>query len=127
MKENINVNEIELNGIQYVKKDSISTSVKAINTQGLRYCVIRTVYAGVHTGFLKERNGDECTLLQARRIWKWDGAATLSQLSVDGVKKPDTCKMPCEVDEIDLIGVIEVIPTTKKAMESIRSVKVWQE
>ena len=117
-------NEIEVNGIKYVKKDSVNN--QAVNTDGLEYCIVRTVHSGVHSGFLKFFEDDKCTLLESRRIWHWKGAATLSQLSQEGVKKPDLCKIPCEVGKIHLVGVIEVITATETAMESIRGVKVWQ-
>ena len=92
----------------------------------MNYVIIRTYSAGVFAGYLKNLNGKEVTLNQSRRIYFWDGAATLSQLATDGTSKPDLCKFPCEIvgDHI-LTEVIEIIPVTKKAQKSIESVKVW--
>ena len=64
-------------------------------------------------------------LFRARRLWKWVGAASLSQLSVDGVSKPSDCKFPCEVDRVELTEVIEILPVTSKAKNSIDGVKIW--
>ena len=90
-----------------------------------KYVIVRTYSAGVHAGILKSKDGKEVTLTNARRIWYWDGAATLSQLSQEGTSKPNKCKFPCEVDEIALIEAIEIIPCTDKARKSIASVPVW--
>jgi hypothetical protein len=43
----------------------------------------------------------------------------LSQLATDGTSKPTNCKFPCEVDKIELLQVIEIIPITDKAKTSI--------
>lgn len=93
---------------------------------GMRYCMVRTYSAGVFAGYVKERNGREVTLVNARRIWYWDGAASLSQLAVDGTSKPENCKFPCEVPEVLLTDVIEIIPIGKKAEVSIKGVPVWE-
>jgi len=51
-------------------------------------CIVRTYSAGVFLGTVKERNGKEVLLADARRIWYWDGAASLSQLAMEGTSKP---------------------------------------
>jgi len=89
----------------------------------LDYVIIRTELAGVHAGYLKERKGNECTLIDSRRIWYWDGAFTLNKLAKDGTTKPENCKFSCEVEEIELIGVVEVIKTTEKARKQIIEIK----
>lgn len=90
------------------------------------YVMARTYSAGVFAGYLQSRDGKEAVLTKARRIWYWSGAASLSQLATDGTSKPDACKFPCEVAEVLLTEVIEIIPITDKARESIASVKVWE-
>lgn len=87
--------------------------------------MVRTNSAGVFAGVLKSRKGSEVILKNARRIYYWTGAATLSQLSQDGTSSPDTCKFPAVVPEVVLLGVIEIIPMSKKAVDSISSVKIW--
>lgn len=122
-----NINEVEINGVEYVRKDSIQSNAPAQSLDGLPYVIIRTYSAGVHAGYLKSRNGKEVTLLKARRLWYWDGAASLSQLAAEGTKKPTTCKFPCELDSMELTEAIEIIPCTEQARLSIKSVKVWEE
>ena len=99
---------------------------EALIRKGMPYVIVRTLSAGVFAGYLESRNGKEGVLRQVRRIWYWDGAASLSQLAVDGTSKPQNCKFPCEVDKIELTEIIEIITCTEKARQSISEVKIWQ-
>ena len=90
------------------------------------YVIIRTQNAGVHAGYLVSQNGGEVILKNARRIYYWDGAATLSQLAMEGSSKPENCKFPQAVNEITLQGAIETIPCTETARKSIEGVKEWR-
>ena len=88
--------------------------------------IIRADRAGVFFGILKNKNGSEVTLTNCRRLWYWDGAASISQLAVDGVTKPNNCKFTVAVEEILVMDTIEIIPCTKKAIKSIEGVKAWK-
>jgi len=90
-----------------------------------RYCMVRTYSAGVFAGTVVRRNGQEIELRDARRIWYWTGAATLSELATLGTKNPSGCKFPMAVPEILLTQVIELIPITEVAAKSIEAVPVW--
>ena len=90
------------------------------------YIICRTYSAGVFAGTLVSRKGQEVTLKQARRLWYWDGAASLSQLAMEGVKKPENCKFPCEVSSVVLLNAIELLPVTEQARASISQVAIWQ-
>lgn len=116
---------IVINGVEYVRADSIP-NVPAEPLDGMPYCMVRTYSAGVFAGYIESREGKEATLRNARRIWYWDGAASLSQLATDGTSKPKNCKFPCPVDRVTLTEVIEIIPITEKAKKSIEEVPVWQ-
>lgn len=118
-----------INGEEWVKKSTIPQGEEreiSVNLDGLKYCIVRTHSAGVFAGYVKERNGKEATLLKARRLWYWDGAASLSELAMHGTALPQNCKFPCAVEEVELTEVIEVIPATVKARESIEGVKEWK-
>lgn len=93
----------------------------------MTYVIVRTYSAGVFAGELESRDGKEVVLRNARRIWYWAGAASLSQLAMEGTSKPDQCKFPCEVDKVVLTEAIEILDTTEKARDSIKGVKVWQQ
>ncbi len=88
--------------------------------------IIRADRAGVFYGTLKEKDGSEVTLTACRRLWYWDGAASISQLAKEGTTKPDDCKFTVWVDEITILGVIEIIPCTEQAIKSIEGVKEWK-
>jgi len=108
---------IELNGKKYRE---VAETCK-------NYVIVRTYSAGVHAGELASRDGKEVVLKNSRRIWYWAGAASLSQLAVDGTSRPNLCKFPCAVSEITLTEAIEIIPCTEKARKSIEGVKVWEQ
>ena len=90
------------------------------------YVIVRTYSAGCFAGTLVSRKGKEVEMKDARRLWYWKGAASLSQLAVDGTSWPGECKFPCEVPSITLTEAIEIIPTTEAARASIASVKPWK-
>lgn len=117
------INEIEINGITYVKKDE--SQQMAPQRAGMDYCMVRTEAAGVFAGYVESRSGQEVVLRTARRIWFWTGAASLSQLAVDGTADPAGCKFHVAVDKVILLNAIEIIPITERAKKSIEAVPVW--
>jgi len=119
-----NTKSIIIDGVEYVPKGSETTFAEKLD--GMEYVLVRTYSAGVFVGYLEKREGQEVTLRQARRIWYWSGAASLSQLSIDGVSDPDNCKFPEEVDRVELLQAIEILPVTDKAKQSINNVPVWK-
>jgi len=96
--------------------------------KGKTYCIVRTYSAGVFAGWinLDERKGKEGVVYNARRIWYWKGAASLSQLSIDGTSCPDECKFPEAVSKVILTEIIEILPCTEKAKKTIEGVKIWK-
>jgi hypothetical protein len=117
--------KISINGVEYVRADATQTS--AIPENGLPYKIVRTYSAGVFAGYLESRNGQEVVLRNARRIYFWAGAASLSQLAMAGTSKPKECKFPCAVDRVELLQAIEILDVTAAAQKSIENVKVWEE
>ena len=115
---------IMVDGVEYVPKLENKMAKKL---DGLEYVMCRTYSAGVFAGYLKERNGKEVELLNARRIWSWAGAASLSQLAMEGTSKPKDCKFPIAVEKVILTEAIEIIPITEKAQKSIEGVPEWTE
>ncbi len=93
----------------------------------MKYVICRTYSAGVFAGDLESRNGQEVVLRNARRLWYWKGAASLSQLAMEGVKYPEDCKFPCEVERVELLQAIEIIDVTPAAKAIIKGVPVWRE
>lgn len=88
--------------------------------------IIRGDRSGVFFGTLVEKNGREVKLTNCRRLWFWSGAASLSQLAMEGVKNPKDCKFTVTVPEIVILDAIEIIACTEKAIEVIKSTYEWK-
>ncbi len=106
--------EMVINGKTFVEK-----------TTPAKLKIVRTYSAGVFFGEIESRVGREVIMRNARRLWYWEGAASLSELAAKGTSKPEKCNFPCAVDRVELLEVIEILDVTDKAAESINSVKVW--
>jgi len=91
-----------------------------------KYVIARGEKSGVFFGKLTERDGQEVILKNCRRIWYWDGAASITQLATDGVAKPENCKFTVEAKKNMILDVIEIIPCTEKATKNIKEVPEWK-
>lgn len=92
------------------------------------WVIVRCAQAGVFFGQIVDFDKpNACVrLTECRRLWYWDGAASLSELAVSGTKRPKNCKFTVRVADIAVLGVIEVIMCEKKAAESINGVPEWK-
>lgn len=93
-------------------------------------CIIRSYGAGVFYGTITAKNdtaaGVEVELKDARRIYYWAGANTLSQLAVEGSKKPNECKITIAVPEMIVTQVMEIIPASEKAVKNLDGIRIWK-
>jgi hypothetical protein len=90
-----------------------------------KVCMVRTYSAGVFLGEVVSKDGKEVHLKNARRMWYWEGAASLSQLATAGTSAPKKCKFPAAVPDVVLMETIEIIPASEAAIASIAAVPVW--
>ena len=97
-----------------------------MTTEDGRYVIARTYSAGVFAGELVSREGKEVVLRNARRLWFWDGAASLSQLAVSGTSTPQNCKFPGAVSRVTLLDLIELLDVSPEGRQSIESVPLWK-
>jgi hypothetical protein len=100
---NADLKTITINGIEYVQKSAaqpVETGPEVL---------IRTYSAGVHIGTLKSREGREVVLLNARRLYSWQGAFTLNAVATQGVSRSGS-RISKPVPEITLLEAIEIIP-----------------
>ncbi len=97
-------------------------------TKPLPYVICRCRDAGVHAGELAEDTAKGVVLLNARRIWYWTGAATLSELAVYGSSNPTGCKFPPKVERIKLRAsdVAEIIQCQPAGEKMIREQPEWR-
>ena len=91
-------------------------------------CIIRTNRAGVFFATLADFDAANriSTLKDCRRLWYWSGAASLSQLAVEGVKNPSGCKFTIVVPQMQVMEVIEIIQASEEAIKNIEGVLVWK-
>jgi len=115
------LNEITINNEVYVKKTSLKKPEIDEN-----YVIIRGDRSGVFFGKLDQRKDREVILLNSRRLWYWDGAFSLHQLALEGTSKPENCKFTVWLPKIFILDAIEVIPCTKKAIDSISGIEPWK-
>lgn len=88
--------------------------------------IIRGDRSGVFFGTLEAKEGHEVELSNCRRLWYWDGAASISQIALEGVTRPDNCKFTVTLPSIVIEDAIEIIPCTDKAIKVIEGVDVWK-
>jgi len=92
-----------------------------------KYCIIRTYSAGVHCGIVEDARVEGgvgvVRLSQANRLWRWtegnEGTLSLSSVSLHGAG--DDSKIDGTLEEINLIGAIEIIPCTAEAEKWLRT------
>lgn len=127
-KTEIENKSVFISGIEYVPKSN-QVEMKQ-STEGLPYVIIRTYSAGVHMGYLKAKEstlaGMEVELIQARRLYSWAGALTISELASIGTTKPDQCKFCAPIQSICLVA-IEIVPTTDYAFDMLNNVPIWKQ
>lgn len=91
-----------------------------------KYVIVRGDRSGVFAGELVSQDGQKVVLNNCRRLWYWAGAASISQIAMNGVKNPRECKFTVTVNEIAILDAIEIIPTTADAEASVKAVPEWK-
>ena len=91
-----------------------------------KFCIVRCYGAVVFMARVESLEGQTAQLRDARRLWYWDGAASLSQLATEGVTRPENCKFTVTVPQMTVTQVIEIIPCTEQAVACIEKVPEWK-
>ena len=117
-----------IDGVEYVEKSKIQHKLIEPK-EGEQYCMVRTYSAGVYCGWIdptktKDRRN---TVREAKRIFYWENAATLSELAMKGTSAPQKCKVPMPVDIEYLEEIIATTPMTEEAIDSINKIPIWTE
>lgn len=90
--------------------------------------MIRTFSAGVHFGTLKQiANGEGHYMVEledARRVYSWTGALSLSELAAKGSTRTDS-KLSVEVPRI-MLQAIEVIQFTEAGFANFNAIKPFE-
>lgn len=78
--------------------------------------LVRCYGAGIHFGTLLEKEGKELRLGNARRLWSWVGALSISEVATKGVDISKS-KISEPVEEIILPEHIELLPLTSNLIK----------
>ncbi len=87
------------------------------------HVIIRTYSAGVWAGILDQKSGNEVILANARRMWQWHAAESisLSGCAVYGIDQSKSRIAPAV--EKTWLEAIEILPLTAIAKDSIMGAK----
>ena len=116
------VKTIKIDDVEYVRK----CDVKEVPKMSGKVVIIRAVAAGVFCGEIKDRDGKDVVMKSCRRLWYWKGAASLSQMAIDGVSCPNECQFSVVTYNHEILDVCEIIPCTEKAVTSIMGAPEWK-
>ncbi len=123
---NTEIKTITINGVDYVEKSAAQAAMPNTNV-----FMVRSYAAGVFYGEIESKkhevSGLVVTMKNARRVWYWSGAASLSQLAMEGTTKPNDCKFPAPVTSVELMNVVEILPITDAALKILNGVKAWKQ
>lgn len=113
---------MQINNVKYVREDAIKQ--QDVNTDGLKYVIVRSREQGVMSGYLVGYEGRTVTLLKARQVWRYDSKFVLTDFAELGPRNADDCKLSCEVSgETIMLEACAIIPCTKESGEAIRAIK----
>lgn len=89
--------------------------------------LIRSYGSGVHFGTLVSEQfteaGKVVILENSRRIHRWTGACSCSQIATDGISGD---RVSVVVPLIEVVNVIETIPLSEKAIDNLENQPVWK-
>lgn len=95
-------------------------------TKKTKKYIVRCHSAGVFYGEIEKREGTDVTMKNVRKLWYWDGACAVEELAVNGTCAPENCKFTVTVEEMVVLGAVQIIPVTEKAAKSLNAVKEWR-
>ena len=89
-----------------------------------KICVVRSNMAGVFFGEVVEIEGSQVLIKKARKIWRWNGANTVEDISQTGVLA--SSKVTVMVDSVLIEKFEQIIPCTEFAITNLNSQQVWK-
>lgn len=118
--------EVIIAGVKYIPADSVPVGVPAKSVKGMKYCIVRGYQSGVWAGYVQSQEGTKVVLVNAKNIWYWKGAASLAQLSQEGLKNASESKITQEVPEMTLLDANTVMPCSETSRQNITNCAVWK-
>ncbi len=89
-----------------------------------RYAVVRCRDAGVHIGRVEAIDGREVVLTDARRLWRWKGAFSLSDLALGAALDREFTLLAPPISVL-LPEFCEIIPITDEVQAAIYALPHW--
>ena len=121
----MDIDSLTFGELKQIAKIFNASQTQQTSTMVGRKCVVRTYSAGVHFGTVAAHNDKQVVLTNARRIYYWEKAFTLSAVATHGIG--GNSKVSCVTDEILLTEAIELIPMTEKAIKNLEAKPVHLE
>ncbi len=87
------------------------------------YVIIRTYSAGVWFGKLEQKSGNEVILSDARRMWKWWAAKSISLSGVAKYGINEKNSKICPALEKVWLEAVEILSMTDTAIKSLKGAK----
>ena len=111
-----------------MKKTTKKTTKK---TAEQPYVIVRCTQAGVHAGYLVKQTKEHLILRDSRRIWYWNGAASLSEIAVYGLNpaKSGSSKIAAKLQKSHQLyqrDVCEVIGCTEDGQKCLEGMPEWR-
>ena len=115
----IDINELTLGQIKQLRAILLTESIPSAHDFGASngdpapgaYVIVRCRDAGVHAGEFVSHPADRTVVLcNSRRIWHWEGAASLSEIAVYGAANVAACRFGVVIpNNISLLDACEII------------------
>ena len=120
----MNINELTIGQAKELAAMFASQPQSAsLNSMIGKQVIIRTYSAGVWFGTLSEKSGNEVIISNARRMWRWFAAESisLSAVAIHGIKE-DKSQIAEAVPSVWL-EAIEIIPCSSQSSDQIAGAK----
>lgn len=91
-----------------------------------KHVIVRCNRAGVFFAELADFDAvtRQAELRNCRRIYYWDGAASISQIAMDGVN--NASELTVTVPSMIVMEVIELLPCSENATRILKNIKEWK-
>ena len=120
----MNINDLTklLGLLSGLEKNSVNNT-QSLNDQIGEKVIVRTFSAGVWFGELQQKSKDEVILVNARRVWRFWCARSISLSGVAQYGLNQEKSKICPAVSKVFLNAIEIISMTDKAIESLEDAK----
>ena len=115
----MDIGDLTLNQIKEISKMVGNKNSCGLNAMIGQKVIVRTYAAGVWFGVLSEKSGSEVILKNARRMWRWQAAESisLSAVALHGINQSKSKIV--EAVPLQWLEAIEITPCSEVAVKSL--------